>query len=156
MTEDKVNIETSNLDEKIIKDFIDVLSQLKKESDGISKDTCTYLGFQSENILSYPQFYYFKDIMENILNKKYEVFHIHLIDYEEGGYQEEHDHKRTETHSFILYLNDCDTGYTVFEKSVRIKPEKNKLVVFGSDLKHSGEICLTNKKIAVGAMNIRI
>jgi hypothetical protein len=148
----KINIKTYKLDSKITKAFIKALKELKEETNGV-KDTCTILGFQSENILKHSKYSHFKDTIEKILKKKYNVFHIHLIDYEKNGYQLEHDHKQTEDCSFILYLNDCDTGHTVFEKSLRIKPEKNKLIVFKSDLKHYGETCLSNKKIAVGAMS---
>ena len=129
----KINIETYKLDDKITKKFIKALNELKKEKN-VAKDTCTILGFQSENILKYSKY-------------------LHLIDYEKNGYQLEHDHKKTEDYSCILYLNNCNTGHTVFESSLKIKPEKNKLIVFKSDLKHYGETCLSNKKVAVGAMS---
>jgi len=148
----KINIETYKLNDKITKKFIKALNELKKEKN-VAKDTCTILGFQSENILKYSKYLHFKNTMEKILKKKYNVFHIHLIDYEKNGYQLEHDHKKTEDYSFILYLNNCNTGHTVFESSLKIKPEKNKLIVFKSDLKHYGETCLSNKKVAVGAMS---
>lgn len=51
----KINIETYKLDDKITKKFIKALNELKKEKN-VAKDTCTILGFQSENILKYSKY----------------------------------------------------------------------------------------------------
>ena len=82
------------------------------------------------------------------------VFHIHYINYFEGGHQETHNHSKTERFSFILYLNDSD-GETVFEEPIfkKIKPTKGLLVLFKADFLHCAEKSFNNKKILVGAID---
>ena len=137
----------------ITEEFIKILNEFKILKLDTSLGTCTKNGFQTSNILEYPKYKNLKNVMQNILPKKYDLFHIHLIDYEPGGYQLEHNHTQTEKYSFILYLNNCDTGCTVFENNLKIKPETNKLIVFDADKWHHAEINLSSKKVAVGAMN---
>ena len=137
----------------ITEEFIKILNEFKSLKLDVSFGTATKNGFQTPNILSYNKYKKLKNVMQNIMPKKYDLFHIHLIEYFKNGYQKGHNHKNTEKYSFILYLNDCDTGHTVFNNDIKIKPEKNKLVLFDSDIWHYGEVCLTNKQVAVGAMN---
>jgi len=137
----------------ITEEFIKILNEFKILKLDTSFGTCTKNGFQTSNILEYPKYKNLKNVMQNILPKKYDLFHIHLIEYFINGYQEGHNHIKTEKYSFILYLNDCNTGHTVFNNNIKVKPEKNKLILFDSDIWHYSEVCLTNKQVAVGAMN---
>jgi transcriptional regulator with XRE-family HTH domain len=47
----------------------------------------------------------------------------------------------------IMYMNTCN-GYTKFENGKIVKSEANKVVVFPSDLRHTGTSC-TNEKMRV-------
>ena len=89
-----------------------------------------------------------------IKDLKYRWFH--MIDYNESGLQKGHDHDKTEDYSFILYLTTCkDGGETVFkkdDKTIEIKPEKNKLVFFDAKIWHEGNSTIDHKKVAVGAL----
>jgi hypothetical protein len=118
------------------------------------KRTATVNGRQTINIVCLiPQ-----KIIDEILffgnfNKK--LFHLHFIEYEKGGYQEPHNHIKTEKYSFILYLNDSD-GDTIFmidNKKISVKPKKGNLVVFSSDIMHYAEESFKNKKVLVGAID---
>lgn len=141
--------------EDLTNQLVDLLGHYKSINDGlVEKDCATMRGFQTKNIFGYPENYYLKPVIENMLPKKLNLFHMHLIDYDPYGYQLKHNHATTEDYSFILYLNDAERGETVFGKDqTKIKCEKNKMIVFKSDLWHYGKECLTRKKVAVGAMH---
>ena len=115
-------------------------------------DTCTTNGKQSKNIIELFPDKILKDILFfNDFDKK--LFHLHYIEYDKGGYQKVHNHKKTEKFSFILYLNDSD-GNTIFcdPYNISIKPKKGMLVVFSSDIMHYSLKSFKNKKILVGAI----
>lgn len=92
---------------------------------------------------------------QNYIPDKVEYFYMHMIDYQNGGDMLIHKHDHNEDYSFILYLNDCDDGYTTLylDKPVRIKPEKAKILIFSSDVYHSATFS-KNKKILVGGLKI--
>ena len=117
-----------------------------------SEKTCTHEGFQTPNIVNLFNENLLKRILP-IKNYYKEVFHIHYIYYLSGGYQEEHNHEKTEKYSFILYLNDSD-GQTFFKKPVnkKITPKERKLIFFNSNINHGGEKSFKGKKILVGAV----
>jgi len=143
-------IYTTFIQEDLTDELIKVCQQFKDNEKGVS-GLCTVNGFQSENILHYSGSKHFKKIFENILPKPFNIFHIHVLSYEKEGYQETHNHERTEDYSFILYLNTLDSGHTVFKDYGKVKPEKNKLILFKSSLWHYGEKCDEEKLVAVGA-----
>lgn len=146
------------INEEITNYLIFVLEQLKINNIGVPyNSTCTIDGFQTNNIYDVPCM---QDTLNNILsylpenNLKYRWFH--MIDYQKNGYQKRHNHKQTEDFSFILYLIDCKNGgETIFETNegnVEIKPQKNKLVFFPSNVWHIGKDTIDHKKVAVGAL----
>ena len=145
-------IEEYKIDNSLVDELIKSLD-LFKSINFCASDTCTVNGFQTENILKFDSARaLINEILKDVIkDKKVECFHVHLIEYFKGGYQNAHNHARTEDYSFILYLNDSD-GNTVFKDELSIKPEKGKLVYFKSDLIHWGEESNLNKKIAVGAL----
>ena len=117
-----------------------------------SEKTCTHHGFQTPNIVNLFNENLLKRILP-IKNYYKEVFHIHYISYLSGGYQEEHNHEKTEKYSFILYLNDSD-GKNFFKTPInkKITPEEGKLIFFNSNIPHGGEKSFKGKKILVGAV----
>ena len=147
----KRSIEEYQVTNDVVEDLLSTLEILKDQGLDTSKNTCTINGFQTENILKYktPQEVAQKIIVQ--LKKDLNLFHIHLIEYNQAGAQTAHDHKETEDYSFILYLNDSD-GNTVFENHGEITPKKGKLVFFNSDITHYGKPSMKGKKIAVGAL----
>jgi len=57
-----------------------------------------------------------------------------------------------------LYLQNSEDGHTCFQINdniIKIKPEKNKLIFFPSNIWHWGEASSGNKKLAVGALKIK-
>ena len=89
---------------------------------------------------------------------------LHFIDYDKGGYMKEHDHKDKEDLTFLLYLNDCPDGDTVFylnsaddrsrqRSKIAVKPKKGRLAVFSSMVPHEGTITHNNKKIFAGGLS---
>lgn len=139
-----------NIDTKIIDNIIFTLEN-KKFVD-CSDNTYTVNGFQTNNIINIFSKEILKEMVpyENLYEK---IFHIHYINYFNGGYQEKHSHEKTEKFSFILYLNDSD-GETVFENPVyqTIIPKKGTLVLFDSKIIHYAEKSFKSKKILVGAI----
>jgi hypothetical protein len=85
----------------------------------------------------------------------------HLIEYMQEGKQELHCHVDKEDFGFILYLNDCPDGGTVFysnhphESPLEILPKQGKLVIFPSYLYHEGLETNNNKKVLVGAIGLK-
>ena len=135
-----------------------ILFELEDKNEGIEPNSsCTINGFQTKNLCYEP---YIKDELEKLLSclpvKDLKHRWFHMINYKDHGYQEAHDHSKTENYSYILYLTDCNEGgETVFingEESVAIKPEKNKIVFFPANLWHKGNATINNKKVAVGEL----
>jgi hypothetical protein len=142
---------------KVLNTTVDKLLKLLDQDlypkDWSFKESCTNNGKQTENIISLIP----KEILNEILffnNFKEKLFHIHYIEYAQGGNQELHSHINTEKYSFILYLNDSD-GDTVFlvdNKKLNITPKKGTLVLFSSDIPHYALKSIKNKKVLVGAI----
>jgi hypothetical protein len=112
----------------------------------------THNGFQTHNIIDLFSENLLKEIVP-VNNLYKDIFHIHYISYNKGGFQKLHNHIRTEKLSFILYLNDSD-GNTVFSDILKEAiPSKGKLIVFSSNLMHYSKPSYKNKKIIVGAIS---
>tara|TARA_Y100001938_G_C7888392_1_gene328579 strand:- start:73 stop:537 length:465 start_codon:yes stop_codon:yes gene_type:complete len=150
MDRSRRSLEILFVEDEIVDDFLTTLD-LFKEKDLKVENTYTVNGFQSVNILALASTKELSSRLLKYIDKKLQLFHIHLIDYDEDGQQDSHDHKETEDYSFILYLNDSD-GNTVFEDVCEVSPKKGKLVLFKSDVRHYGKPTNTNKKVAVGAL----
>ena len=139
---------------KIFNKVVDeIITVLTNNNYGKVIGNCTIDGKQSENIIALFPEKILKDIL--FFNNFYKkLFHIHYIEYDKGGYQEAHNHEKTEKFSFILYLNDSD-GDTFFcnPYNISIKPEKGLLVVFSSDIMHYSFKSFKNKKVLVGAID---
>lgn len=119
--------------------------------------------FSTLNLLDFPHsdiFYNYigelKTVAEEKIGKKLEFFYLHMVDYTNGGIMAEHSHNHNEDYSFILYLNTCDDGYTVLSlnKSVKIRPEQGKMLLFSSYIPHMSEYSDT-KKVLVGGLKVK-
>lgn len=148
------------MSDKLVNDFLFVLEiyqQMKPElNQALNDSICSENAYQTPNILEFDLFQKVSlPLLEYIpYDMNLDLFHIHLIEYFNGGLQRGHDHKKTEDFSFILYLNDSDDGHSCFLKknTIKIKPTKGKIIFFQSDIWHWGEHTSGNKKVAVGAL----
>jgi len=150
-----------NTVDSIITDRLNsILFELEAKNKGLlPNSTCTINGFQTDNLCYKPYIKNeLKKLLEYLPNKDLKYRWFHMINYKDHGYQNAHEHSKTEDYSYILYLTDCNEGgETLFidgEKSIVIKPEKNKLVFFSSNLWHKGNATIDNKKVAVAALII--
>lgn len=139
-----------------------------------NQNTCfKSLGYQSGNLLDLGD----PDILEisvliryNLANEfrveqeKLDFVFLHFLDYDKQGLMEEHDHKDKEDLTFLLYLNDCPDGDTVFylnsaddrsrqRSKIAVKPKKGRLAVFSSVVPHEGTVTYNNKKIFAGGLS---
>jgi hypothetical protein len=141
------------------------ISYFKYKSDLLQDTTNNCLSkncFATKNLLKFVGDVEFLDIIEELkstceeyVNKKLKYFYLHMIDYENGGEMAPHKHDHNEDYSFILYLNSCNDGDTVLhlDSEIKIKPVKNKMVLFSSDIVHSA-IFSNQKRILVGGLKL--
>lgn len=109
------------------------------------------------------------DVISNTLSlnsKNFYIHFIHIFDYNKGGYVKEHKHDHAEDYVFIFYLNNCNTGKTIFflnnfsefdkkRTSIEINPIKNNGVCFSSMLMHKAEYTDNPKRIFVVGIKIQ-
>ena len=91
------------------------------------------------------------------LNLNLEYFYIHMVNYENGGNMKIHQHIHNEDYSFILYLNSCTDGNTILHldnKTHKVIPVKNKVLLFPSNIPHSAEYS-NSKKVLVGGLKLK-
>jgi hypothetical protein len=130
-------------------------------------------GYQSGNLLELedPDLLEFSSLMRFHLARNFGIdqegldfVFLHFLDYGQQGRMDEHDHKDKEDLTFLLYLNDCTDGDTVFylnfanERSrqrsqIAVNPKKGRLAVFSSVIPHEGTITHNNKKIFAGGLS---
>lgn len=142
------------LENNIINFSLNLLEKFKKNKKDISFNTFTKNGFQTPNVIKHYTDKNKKLLLKNLF-KIEDLFHLHLIEYYKEGYQDLHDHKKTEKFSFILYLNDSD-GETIFhfkDRKITEIPVKGKIIYFNSDILHLSTKSYLNKKVLVGAIN---
>tara|TARA_R100001510_G_C7646824_1_gene204137 strand:+ start:1496 stop:1939 length:444 start_codon:yes stop_codon:yes gene_type:complete len=133
---------------EIVDEIIETVHKHKSNFVDVSHSTATEKGFQSPNILTIFDINLIKEMLDNQCLYQ-DIFHIHYIEYSNGGFQKPHNHFKSEEYSFILYLNDA-VGDTIFSHTT-ITPKKGLLIIFDSSLEHSGKESI-NKKILVGAI----
>tara|TARA_R100001015_G_C4612436_1_gene167962 strand:+ start:957 stop:1418 length:462 start_codon:yes stop_codon:yes gene_type:complete len=146
----------TKISKPVLKDIEETLKKLNRKKKDIAMVTCTKNGYQTKNIISLFK----KSLIKRMVKYKNfheHVFHIHYIEYNEGGYQELHSHETTEDFSFIIYLNNSDGNTKFYEvlkgqPPVIVKPEEGKIVIFSSHFGHEASISNKNKKILVGAI----
>ena len=155
---------TFNVDNDFIDFFSNKINYYKEISFSVN-DTTTVNGFQTGNILQLDE----NDVIQklNFLKQKIEnkckckfIYHwAHLIQYENDGHQELHNHDQNEDFSLIIYLNSCYDGVTEFllnekrKSYVRYPPEKGRCIMFLSSIYHRGLPTTQNKKVLVLGLN---
>jgi hypothetical protein len=152
--------------EDIIEYFDQFLTEYPSKSFIDISPICTEKGEQTPNVITqvdpnivskikdtylFPAVDYIKPwyILEDI-----EVDSIHLINYLSEGRQLIHNHEDWEDYSWIIYLKDSDgdTIFYTYPETVRIKPERGKIVIWKSYIDHEGLESLENKRIVVGSI----
>jgi len=125
-----------------------------------SNNILTYIDkFDSSNIT-----WHFRKILTELKlsveyyhNARLEYKFVHFFDYGhfEGSAMDWHDHVNAEDYVFIIYLNDCTDGETIFDKNelVKLIPSKGLTVYFDSKVPHCAAYS-KNKKILVGGLKI--
>jgi len=129
--------------------------------------SCTRKGIQTKNIFILNDFKPILKLLQEIRNiltqsigQRLEYYWAHMIEYEEGGWQELHTHAPREDVSFILYLTDNDDGQTYFkintddglDYELHTFPKKGKLVYFDAVYDHGAKVTKTNKMVLVGGL----
>ena len=90
--------------------------------------------------------------------KNIDVDWVHHIVYNSQGKQLVHNHEYYEDFGFILYLNDCPDGQTIFytfPKPTISTPSKGKLVIFKSYLHHEALKTINSKQVIVGSIQLQ-
>ena len=147
------------VDLEVVKFSLDLLEKYKKEDIKTEQPVFTHNGFQTPKVIQA----YNHDMKLKLLKDYFhpqDLFHLHLIEYFEGGSQRLHDHWKTEYNSFILHLNDAD-GDTSFlftdysdrqNRNLDCKPREGKIYYFHGHTLHQGKPSFTGKKVLVGAL----
>ncbi len=94
---------------------------------------------------------YLKGLCQQRIKNEINYFYLHMIDYKNGGKMDIHNHAHNEDYSFVYYLNTCTDGETILHlnEQISIKPQKNNILLFSSDVYHSANFS-NNKKVLVG------
>ena len=155
--------------------LIDKLGYIRENQLSVNNNNTCFKsqGYQSSNLLDLgdPDLLEFSALMRfhlarnfGIAQENFEFVFLHFLDYDKQGLMEEHDHKDKEDLTFLLYLNDCPDGDTVFylnsandrsrqRSQIAVKPKKGRLAVFSSVVPHEGTITHNNKKIFAGGLS---
>ena len=165
-----VNEEITEFLLKKNKEYIEQNPIPLQEPTGFSNDKKNS-GYQSSNLLLWEdkEFQFFireklyDFICKNLGIPGIRYYWVHILEYENGGSMDIHDHKHNEDFVFFIYLSSCQTGDTIFylndesmkRTSVRIKPEKGMGACFSSLLPHKGEYTEENKKIFVVGLRVQ-
>lgn len=153
----KSNKDMSNYFSKWLDYFQYFPSKYKELSNTCLASNC----FATKNILNFiddtefnNKINYIKDLCEQKISEQLDYFYLHMIDYKNGGKMDIHKHSHNEQYSFVYYLNTCDDGETILHlnKDINIKPVKNNILFFSSDIYHSANFS-NSKRILVGGFN---
>ena len=115
--------------------------------------------FGSVNLLPSAdnEFYTYLDMIkkkaEGVISRLLTHHYTHMLDYTKGGHLKQHNHKHAEDYTSILYLNDTDDGSTFFiinDKRYEILPEKNKLIMYPSEIEHGSNYSRSKKVLVSG------
>ena len=97
----------TSVDTSITEDLINILYKLKQQKQGITEESCTINGFQTNSLHTEKYMQPYLDYIISLLpSNKLKHRWFHMIDYNKTGYQKEHNH------SFIMALKtstkDCN------------------------------------------------
>ena len=148
-------------------DIVEYFSNFKTPPPISNNSINTFKGNQTPNIV--------KDIDPHVLNNlkfnyilpfikelqgsyditDLKIYHLHHIKYNSQGKQKIHDHSYHEDYSFIIYLNNCTDGQTIFytyPKPLTIFPKKGNMVLFKANIPHEGLETNSFKQVIVGGI----
>ena len=156
------NIITLKVEDSVVDYFLNLPNLPNTE-----EKTSTVNGHQTPNIISvidsqlisYLKMQYIipsvKQMMGNYNIDSLRIDHIHHIKYNKQGTQDIHSHELHEDYSFILYLNDCNDGHTIFynyPKPHILTPKRGEMTIFKSYLYHEGLETNSFKQVIVGGI----
>ena len=100
----------------------------------------------------YTYLYMIKKKAEGVISRLLTHHYTHMLDYTKGGHLKQHNHKHAEDYTSILYLNDDDgaTFFIINDERHEILPEKNKLIMYPSDIEHGSNYSKSKKVLVSG------
>ena len=111
---------------EIVDEIIETVHKHKSNFVDVSHSTATEKGFQSPNILTIFDNNLIKEMLDNQCLYQ-DIFHIHYIEYSNGGFQKPHNHFKSEEYSFILYDSSLEhSGKESINKKILVGAIKNK------------------------------
>ena len=142
--------------DELVNYCVELLETIKKQNQDLIDVThsCTVNGLQSKNVIDYFSYEQRQELVQDLFHPE-TIRWLHLIEYNDGGYQKPHSHEHLEEWSFILYLNDSDGDTVLYFNDVdwHVHPVRGNIVYFKSDVLHEGLVSTKNKKILVGSIS---
>ena len=161
-------IQEDFVSEDLVNHLLDVIAISKGENylEVNNDQLCTVGGIQTKNVVPKLHPLALEELhlkINNYINLyyrytldyfKYSINHMHIIDYQPGGYQRKHTHHFNEDHSFIICLNDSDgkTRFFVDDEPLDVPCVRKKICLFSAALFHEGLKCSDRRIIAVGSI----
>ena len=152
-------IQVQYVEDDIVNFFLDKLEYFKSDKkfyEKVRNMKGEYFG--SVNLLPEADVEFFtyldriKKKVEEVISRSLTHHYTHMLDYTKGGHLAQHNHKHAEDYTSILYLNDDDgaTFFIINDERHEILPEKNKLIMYPSDIEHGSNYSKSKKVLVSG------
>ena len=114
-------------------DFINLLFDIFKNNNEWDTENITNKCLLTKNVINKIPVNFIKQIYDDYR----QVHHLHILKYPAVGKLDWHDHFVFEQKSYIIYMDDVGgTFFKINNKLLFENSEKNKLVIFDSELQH--------------------
>tara|TARA_Y100000114_G_C11700334_1_gene298111 strand:+ start:77 stop:505 length:429 start_codon:yes stop_codon:yes gene_type:complete len=114
-------------------DFINLLFDIFKNNNEWDTENITSKCLLTKNVINKIPVNFIKQIYDDYR----QVHHLHILKYPEFGKLNWHNHFVFEKKSYIIYMDNVGgTFFKINNKLVFENSEKNKLVIFDSELQH--------------------
>jgi hypothetical protein len=114
-------------------DFINLLFDIFKNNNEWDTENITNKCLLTKNVINKIPVNFIKQIYDDYR----QVHHLHILKYPEFGKLNWHNHFVFEKKSYIIYMDNVGgTFFKINNKLVFENSEKNKLVIFDSELQH--------------------
>lgn len=114
-------------------DFINLLFDIFKNNNEWDTENITNKCLLTKNVINKIPVNFIKQIYDDYR----QVHHLHILKYPEFGKLNWHNHFVFERKSYIIYMDNVGgTFFKINNKLVFENSEKNKLVIFDSELQH--------------------